>query len=579
VANKALAFLDAKHAVFLANEAAWLREERRLYGGDPVLIELEQFKGESTKQFERRKTRAPYVNFPEQHVSIIAGHLQQQNVIPDFGTLGRVRARKEMSGSDPDVAELLYYNADGIGNDGSQWDAFLFGVEMRALATGIRWLLVEMPELLDARGNKLTRPPTNRDVIDGLRPYLVEYAATQVPYWQHTRGRLDAWIGRVPVTPKGAKLWQRTSEDIGYYLFVRRGFLDFGTQYANGGWWLFDPDKELVSSGNLDRTLGQIPIVPRIGMHSRGTAEMPAISKSLTMELGQVAVAVMNLLSARDYDAIDAAMSVLYIAGVSSEAFKLINKHKSQGSKNVPVLGDLNPETGAVTVPTFYDGSMGAIASGVFDTILKSYADLAREMMIRQVTSPDASGESRRVEFSEGKSPLLAGVATRRETCENALIYFAELRANLTPRGIVKPRGFTTYSRDFLIEPLLTKIDRGLKRLVDSHLDSPTLSASLIVRSAREEGMLPEGDDIARQIEAELVASGERLTSKAQAETAKAWVDAGAPLPFAAEQAGLDANAISELAIDEGTDEELPTLDDVPATEKTAAPPIPPNAE
>ena len=65
--------------------------------------------------------------------------------LPDYGSLGSVRARDQRRTGQPSVGELLHYNVDGVGADGLQLHAWAFGVLQRAMATGHRWTLVEMP--------------------------------------------------------------------------------------------------------------------------------------------------------------------------------------------------------------------------------------------------------------------------------------------------------------------------------------------------------------------------------------------------------------------------------------------------
>lgn len=523
-------FLGAIHPIYKASQDAWEREERRMFGGDAVLEELFPFLNENAISLVQRRAQAEYVNFPDIHASLLAGHLHSVAPMPNFGSLGEVRSRDDLKGK-ATLAELIYYNADGIGNDGSQWDSYMLTQQLRAIALGHVWTLIEMPAVAQPGARAISKA----DVLAGARPYLVSYSPLDVPYWETSSGRLDCAILRVPVLPEGKALWQVGDSEKGYYVLTRAGFTGFGSEYEGGGWWVYTSEKKLTANvGDWTTTLGQIPFVPLFGQVARGTEKFPAISKSLTMELGQIAVSLMNRVSERDYDARDAAKSIKYILGVSPEAWAVIETAHAANAVLVPVPGTVDAD-GKVSTPTVYDGSSGAIAATVYETLIASTIAMAKEIMVRQVTStPDSSGASKQAGFSEATSPLLAGLAARRETFENAVLTFIEYRA-----GSASPGAFVNWPKEFDLSPVLSKVERTLARERDAMLVAPTLRAELIERAATEDGTWPTDAATATAAREELLASAKTALGKQQGEVVKMWLDATAPIEIALERAGV----------------------------------------
>lgn len=504
-------FLDYKLPMYEAHVVGWKRDEARLYGGDAVLSQLVQWKGESGPFYAARQAQSGYLTLPKQHASTLAGHLSKQTPMPTFGALGEVREREER-GTEPSLAELFWYNVDGVGQDGTEMPAFFDGVQERAIATGYRWLMVEAPtlsmlgELRLMRGRNLAGPAvTDEDVVDGYRPYLVEYSPISVPYWQVTSGRLDFAVIRTPITT-GALLDNmgapKSVED-GYYLLVRQGFLGLGPAWKDGGWWKFDPDQKLIPGGHgrWDKTRGQVPFFPFIGEASPGTTERPAMARSLTMELGQIAVSLMNRMSERNYNIMQAAKSINHVLGIDTASHGEAVRQLEDGSIMVgypPIMY----QDGSVGIPQIWNSSAALLDSQAFIAVIESGLQEAREIMVRQVTSmPDNSGESKKAGFAEATSPLLARLAATRQQAWNTSLHFLCLRAGKEPDASV------TIPRDFDLQPVVDDIDAMLSRLKRSWLRSPLWEKHLLLRAGDEEGMLPE-DAVERDaIEAELEAS------------------------------------------------------------------------
>ncbi|MCI0658176.1 MAG: hypothetical protein L0170_14080, partial [Acidobacteria bacterium] len=289
---------------------------------------------------------------------------------------------------------------------------------------------------------------------------------------------------------------------LGYYLLVRRGFTGLGDTWSGGGWWKFDPDHDLLDTGTWDQAQGQIPFFPFIGEPSPGTTERPAIARSLTMELGQLAVALMNRISERNWNITFAAKSINFILGIDPGSHAQVIEQHEGGSIMVGVP-PVMLQDGKVGIPTMWNSSAAALDSQVFKDAIEGALAEAREIMVKQVTStPDSTGRSKEAGFAEATSPLLARLAGSRQQAMNTFLYFASLRF-----GILDPNASVTIPRDFNLQPVVDDIDAMLSTLKRSWLRSPTWEADLIIRAGDERGLLPEDKAKREQIEAELAAS------------------------------------------------------------------------
>lgn len=544
-----LQFLDSRHEIYDANVDRWVENERRLLGGDHVLPELRRFiwetqagdaktpqmRDEPGAHYAARQGAATYLNFPEWYVLSMKGHLYRNRPMPgsglSFGKMGEVRRVRD--NSRPTAAELMYYNTDGVGVDGSQWDNFWLGAWCRAAATGHRWILAEAP---------IERPQNRLAELLGQRPYLVEYAPQQVTNWQFDAGRLSWAIVRITMrrsvltaaqTPPGS-----STSSLGYLLLVRQGVTDLGARFQAGGWWRFDADKNQLTTGGQgtwQQTKGDIPMFPLFYERSKGivpavtdipnapvravasTEAKPAMSRPGTTELGQAAVAYMNLSSAADYDAWDAAASVRFLLGVDKEGFNLAAEYFNNGHQAVPV-----PANEQGVVPQVVDGSTGSVTAEVFDKLLGRKLNEAEKLAIQEATgSPDASGEAKRLGFGELKSPRLANIASEIEQAQNIAIYFLELRW-----GNAEPSGSVQWPREFEIVDVVNDVQKffELERL--SGYRSPTLGTELMVKAARESGHMTDDED-SEKIKREYESSAQNA-EKARAALATIGADAAA---------------------------------------------------
>lgn len=523
-----LDWLDTKHPIWSANVDRWEQNERRYRGGDYVKGELRPFIWETLpgdvittdtidakagEHYLARQQQAVYVNFPEMFVLGMKGHLQRNRPLPgaglNFGSLGEVR--REQDRNSPTPAEMIYYNTDGVGVDGSQWDNYWMSVWGRASATGHRWMFAEAPA--ERAGNRARE-------LAGYRPYMVEFSPQQVTNWHFVAGSLMFAVVRVSMrnpTVRGGSLEMNDGD--GYLLLVRNGFKNLGPDFQAGGWWLFDSEKNEVSKGDWQKTLGDIPMYPFFyerdtGVSSQSnekrnnlsagavqnvvenarrsrrgeTQNMPAMSRPGITELGQAAVSYMNMASAQEYDAWDAASSITFLLGVDREGWNLAQSLWRDGSQIVPVPAAANGQR-----PDVADGSKGAVAAGVFDMLLKRKYEEAHKLAVLEATStPDASGVSKQAGFGELKAPRLANVASEIEQAQNIAIYFLELRWG---RGA--PSGSVIWPREFDVVDVLQDIQDFFAIEKESGLRSPTLDAKLMVTAATEMGVIVDDEESA----------------------------------------------------------------------------------
>lgn len=509
-----LSWMDDEHDIYRTNKAAWEREERRLYGGDAVLGELARFDGETDASYLERKAAARYVRFPQAHVASVTGTLSSKRPMPgeglSLGGLGDVRKRGSIN-SRRSFAELFWYNCDGVGDDGSEFPAFMDAVDERAQATGHRWVRVESPA---GSGNdgRLTVEQVER----GQRPFLVEDSPLVWHNWLIVNGELQWAVGRVPVTePKveGGRFTAQSTTD-GYYLFVRSGYKNLGTAFADGGWFLFDSEKEYMRSGTWARTRGQIPMAIAYGQKSPGCKGYPAMSQSATMELGQIAVGLMNTVSARLYDFWDACASKLFFLNAGPKEMKEVAEQANRRSLYIGVPPVESEGDKALPV-TLYDGSLGAVAAAVAESLIKATYEEAREQSFQQITStPDSSGESKMAGFREQKSPFLAKRARYRQQLENSLIRWTEQRF-----GVPEPSGFSQWTTDYDNAPLVDAIDAGYDTLKRAGLKSRTAMVGMALMALEKRGLVTdENRDLVRvELEASFDATEERANAERDA--------------------------------------------------------------
>jgi len=520
-------WLKSEHPIYTLRKAEWERNERRFGGGPDVLQEVRRFdwevggppamQADRTREHEQqlameaklnagspathygaRQSEATYLNFPESFASMLIGHLMRQAPQADqalkFGRLGTVKRADDVNV--PSRAELLYYNADGVGNDGSQWDNYWTLVSKWSVATGHRWILAEAPAV---------KPNTLQDEIDGRRPYLISYSPLDVPNWHEEGGELLFAIVRFWYrTPKvdGAELAGNIWKE-GRRLFVRKGFADLGPTYLGGGWWDYDADGNEIAgrTGTWDASGGRIPFWKHF--YERHPKRL---SRSGIFEMGQAAIAYMNTDSAAGYDFWDACSSLVYLMGIDKDGFNLVADKLGEGAKLLPVLMNEMSKT----VPQVYDGSQGAVTAEVANKRLLTIREAVREIASLEVSGgPDASGLAKQLGFLDAKSPRLRLLASELESSQNTAIHFLEKRW-----GFPQPTGSVKWPRDFDLAPLLESIDRYLESQLKAGASSATITTRALMAAAGEAGLIADGDD-SKKLEAEFATS---ITAKAARE-------------------------------------------------------------
>lgn len=504
-------FLNSFHPAYEEQREEWLLNLRRARGGLHVLQELVPFiwELEGGAQINERKMMAVYLNFPDRFASILAGHLMRAAPSPgaslNFGTLGEVRRRKDID--QPTAAELFYYNTNGVGVDGSQWNNYWTQIIKGAVTMGHRWLLMEGPP---------EAPRSRMDERLGLRPYLTSYGPLSVTNWLHERGRLvmaiiKRRVREIRLNEEGGV--EGNEGDVETLLLTAAGFQGFGPAFSNGGWYTFDKGGDLKDFGFYDSTEGQIPMTMMAYDRLEPEGEFTAVSRSGTTEMSQAAIAYMNLASAADFDAWDAASSVQALLGVDEEGFNVFIAKVKSGSRYAPVKA--NMDNGQV--PMLHDMSTGAVVADVFERRLKQKRQEAVELMLNEIeAAPYASGESKQVSFTDAKVPRLTLLASEAETAQNAIIHFAEM---MWSGGRVRPQGATEWGREFDLRDLRKEIAEFFQTVTTANLRSPTAEARAMVTMARKLGIVGDTEELQTiedeyRVAAEIQAKIQELSSQ-----------------------------------------------------------------
>lgn len=510
-------WLNDVHPLYEAKQPTWLRNERRYRGGTHVLGELRPFDWETLigeapilpagadvnmgkddvsahmrirgQHYAMRQNMALYVRFPKMFMAGLAGHLLRKAPSPekgiDFGPLGKVRRKRRGT---PTNAELLYFNTNGVGNQGSQWNPFWGNVVELSGATGHRWMFAEA----SIEGGK-----SEKDVLLGKRPWLVHLSPTVIPNWDFIDGNMAFAVhklgpGRVFLEH------DRVKRDLGpKRLYVRRGFDGLGSEFIKGGWWTFKGDgdfRELPGDqGTWDSTDGEIPMWAHFYERDEENFSRPGID-----EIGNAAIAFMNLQSAAAFDAWDAAKSELHIFGIDPAAFEVALEKRKSGSQWIPWPN--NSDTGVA--PVGWDSSAGAVQSQVFQTALTMIRETVREITGLEASgTPDSSGVSKMVGFAEGKSPRLALLAAEVEGSQNIALKFLCDRWGF-PGGSAQ----VEWTRDFDLAPILSSLESLFNLETAAGIRSKTVAVKGLMAANREVGLLANDDE-------EKLAEGEYLAS------------------------------------------------------------------
>lgn len=513
---RAMSFLDSRHPIYNVNRERWLQNEARYAGGDDVLDELEAFDWETDitdiGHLAKRKNQAIYINFPEIFCSAVAGHLLQFAPKPgqslDFGGLGQVSKNPKKPSS---RADMIYQNPDGPGNTGSSWDLWWTDTTKLAMVTGHRWIYVESPD---------EAPLTQAREAQGLRPYLCEYSPLDVPNWLYdSKGNLLFAIVRfweydptnlVTFIPDPQML-----NGYSYLLLIREGYEGFDDKidlivssyteqtfpgdgsplFSNGGWWKFTPEKELYDSGNFDDTFGEIPLYPHFYERSKGTRKRPAMSRAAVTELGQAAIAGMNVGSAANFNAIDIGQGLTWLNGVDEEGQELAIGQIRRGDRFI----GLPPNQDTETVPTVSTSGQTSVTSSIFDTRERAIWAAAVQLGISEASGPSSapsaaqgpgkSGAAQQAGHQQTQAPRISKVAANLEISQQIAIDFLHQRF-----GVGKSSGSVQWQKKFDLVQLVDRIKQFFEVQRLAGVSSETLDAKAMLQLAEEKGLISPQD-------------------------------------------------------------------------------------
>ncbi len=533
------AWLDVRSPMHEEYDWLWEQNERRYEGGHFVLGELWRFDWETSpvgllsrlrdivplprrtiktkddflpyhrlrpgEHYRRRQESALYTNFMESYATDVVGHLMKTAPAPDngldFGTLGPVRRLEDVDV--PSRSELLYYNTDGVGVDGSQWDSFWAAQMKLSMVTGYRWIMVEQPSE-PARQRRRERL--------GFRPYLVPFSPRDVINHHYENGVLQyAFIKiavRRPQLVKNTLEGNRPKDET--LLFVRRGFAGFGDEFIGGGWWRFDSEKNLIGEpGTWANTDGEIPMTPLIYDRHPIMLGRPGLT-----ELGNASIAAMNLHSCADFDAFDAVGSVIAVLGADKPGFNLFVQKVDEGNRVAPL--PVNTQTDKT--PSVQKLSQDAVSADVFEKRLRSLGEaVSRIRGTETASAPQASGLALQGGFSLGNTPRLSLFASNVEAAQNAILQWCEERF-----GETDPSGSVKWPRKYELIKLTSTAQAILQLQAIAGVHSEELEARVILGAAKDEGFVPD-NAAAETIDRELRASRRTADQQAaEAATAKA---------------------------------------------------------
>lgn len=518
-----LAFLDAKTKQYTRLRPSWLIAERRAYGGDLILPDLWQFKGESSSFYKKRQEGVSYTNFMQIHAAKVTGQLRATGAprpgSGDFsmGTLGQIRPKQQIRRVDASIGELMYYAIDGGNWDsGSEWPVFFDTVDELAQHTGYRVLYC------DAR-----RPPkTNAEEEDGVspaqlragyRPYLAAFSPLDMPFHVIRNGifegvilRVDTEVGRVvdgrwvdpgaggyltPAEAGTSTAYQAEETSLmgkGYLLLVRAGSELFGPTYKRGGYWLYSSDKKkLLRTGSWARTGGEIPVWLHYGEKSSGTHESGALGRAATDGLGRIGVSLMNILSAWDFDIWDACASLRFFLNANKAVMTDVTEQWEMASLNIGVPPAVIEDTAETLPVTIYDSSASAVATGIMKELVAAKYDQANEQSFQALTSlPGSSGLSKELGYREDKAPYLARRASYRQQSESTAINLLEMRSSMIgPDGV---SGFCAYKEEYPLKPLVDDIEKTFQLMKQNGMRSATMEPPMMLQAVKERlGKIP----------------------------------------------------------------------------------------
>lgn len=502
-------FLDTTHPIWDENQEEWARRERLLRGG-PTVIEEElsvfEWEDDTGASYTQRKAEAVYPGFGEAFLGTLIGHVLKDRPEEDgglsFGAMGAVKRAEGVP--EPSQAEQVFFNVNGTGGDGQQFWQWVASVFKRAGATGLRWVLAEMP----------TGTATYRsDELNGHRPYAVELSPRVVRNWKIQRGQLQWCVIKIRQDTRrvvNGKLEGAANEE-GYYLLVRAGVTELGETFSRGGWWKFDKDRNLIpdAAGTWEKTRGEIPIALAVWEWETDPVDDEALplARSATTSLDNLSVAYMNVVSAWRSNMWRSAGGPTMLLGVDTESWSVA---RDQWMSGASLIGVPAAEHGEGSAPSVEFSGAAAVSAEAFGALLEHMTAEAERMMVQQATSaPESSGASKDAGFTESKAPRLTMLSENMESFINTLLRFFELRF-----GHQNPSAEVQMPKQFDLAPVEEDIRDFFDTFRRSQLRSATLETEAALRLGEAKGLIT--DDNREAVREEL------------AESARAAVTAGA---------------------------------------------------
>lgn len=503
-----MSFLDSKHPIYTAQHDRWLTNENRYAGGDDVYDELEAFDWETDKSITghlfKRQSQAIYINFIEIFCAAIAGHLLRFAPKPgsnlDFGGLGKVSKTKTQSTR----ADMVYQNPDGPGNTGSGWDLWWSDVVKLSAVTGHRWIYVESPD---------EAPLTQAREAQGMRPYLCEYSPLDVTNWAwDSQGNLLFAVVRFweydPIKIVTANVDAETLTGYSYLLLVRAGYTGFDgvdeRVFSGGGWWKFSPEKEYYDSGDFDDCFGEIPFFPAFYERSKGTRKRPAMSRPGVTELGQAAIAGMNVGSAANFNAVDIGQGLTFFAGVDEDAQELAVGQIKRGDRWI----GLPPNQDTEVTPVIHTAGQTSVTSTIFDTRERAIWAAAVQLGISEAAGPSAApsakggpgqtGAAQQASHATSQAPRITKVAANLELAQQIAIDFLHLRF-----GLGQSTGNVQWPKKFDLIELVDRIKQYFEVSRLAGVASPTVDSQAMVQVAKDKGLIGTDPALEQKVLAE----------------------------------------------------------------------------
>ncbi|HET7321164.1 MAG TPA: hypothetical protein VFI96_01635, partial [Longimicrobiaceae bacterium] len=449
------------------------------------------------KSYTQRQNEAVYPGFGEAFLRTLIGHVLKDRPEADqglqMGTMGDVKRAEGVA--EPSQAEQVFYNVNGTGGDGQQLWQWVASVFQRAGATGLRWVLTEVPPGLSA---------SRQDELNGHRPYAVEFSPRAVTNWKFTRGQLQWCVVKIRSDTRRVVegRMEGDANEEGYYLLVRAGVTELGEAFRQGGWWKFDKDKNLVpdATGTWAKTRGEIPMSLAVWEWETdpvGDEALP-LARSATTALDNKSVAYMNKVSAWESNMQRGAGGPTFILGVDSQSWPIAREQWMEGAS---LLGVPASDGGKGAVPSVAFSGAAVVSAEAFGALLDRMTAEAERMMVQQATSaPESSGASKNAGFTESKAPRLTMLAENIESFLNTMLRFFELRF-----GHANPGAYVQMPRDFDLSPVEDDIRDFFDTFRRSQLRSATLETEAALKLGEAKGLV--SDENRNAVRAELAES------------------------------------------------------------------------